>query len=493
MSDRGRAFLIFGVIGAVAAAAIFYFFEIYRPKQVLRDAQAQVDGWEARWASARSCLLGPTPASPSTREALAIHELSEKWDRGTCTALMGKLTRGDVPNTGLPIVETAWRELDRAASKAAAAFAEHVDSWEALSKDNPLPGALDALDAARAKLRTSVELPAETTIIPPLRTTQSFALADGGDPVTSIDLAPASAHGLVTFGKTKSGRGVQIVLPVGGTPSVARVIDGGVRGVPDASWGAVGLFGGKLAIGAMDADGKIAAPIANDAKGVTSISAVLGTLADGTIIFGAAGTLGVAHVKAGVVTLEPPIAIGDGNVAVDADGRAALWWYPAGSSAATMSLRAFGFGSGAAVSSPTTTVNGGCLTAARAQIGSLSFDGTTAADTPGEPDIDVLGCTRDVALLDHRGDLAYAICGASCRDYPVQKLDVAVGVVGDQLVTVNLLDGVLAVWRNKVATFYSAPAGDLAKFREVVWSDGKVLDVLANTPSGMAIVRAPLH
>src|SRR6185503_1445073 len=129
MSDRGRAFLIFGVIGAIAAAAIYYFFEIYRPEQVLRDAQAQVAAWEARWASARGCLLGAQPRSPSTREALIIHELApDPWDQGACTGLMGKLTRGDVPDTGLRNVEAAWRELDRAAAKAGGAFADHLAS-----------------------------------------------------------------------------------------------------------------------------------------------------------------------------------------------------------------------------------------------------------------------------------------------------------------------------------------------------------------------------
>jgi hypothetical protein len=492
MSDRGRAFLIFGVIGAIAAAAIYYFFEIYRPKQVLHDAQAQVEAWEARWASARGCLLGPKPASPSTREALAIHELSEQWDRGTCTPLMGKLTRGDLPNTGLSNVEAAWRELDRAAAKAAAAFAEHVDGgWGPLAKDNPLPGALDALDAARAKLRRSVELAVDTASIPPLPAAQVLALADGGDPVISLDVVSRnSAHGLVTFGKTKGAAAVQVVLPIGGAPIVSRLTPGAVRGVPDASWGAQSIEG-KLAIGPMDADGHITAPIANDGKGVATISAVLGTLANGTVIYGGDRSLGIAHVANGAVTFEKPVPVDDGAVAVDPDGRAVAWWNVDAPSPAT-SLRAFGFGSGAVAPSPE-AASTGCLTADHAQVGLIAFDGAQVAQITDDP-LEVLGCSQSAVLLGG-GDIVYAICGASCRE-PATKPNVgdAVGLVGDQLVAVALEDGVLAVRRDGHApAYYSAPIGVLAKSRESVWSDGKVLDVVAKLPSGLVVVRAPLH
>ncbi|HEX4456014.1 MAG TPA: hypothetical protein VH143_34370 [Kofleriaceae bacterium] len=494
MSDRTRALAVFGVVGAIAAAAGYYFFEVYRPSQVKAEAQAQVAEWETRWNSARGCLLGATPGSPSTREALAIHDLQpDPWDRGACTALMGKLTRGDVADTGLADVEAAWRTLDHAATKAAAAFAEHAaGNWSQIG--GPLPAALDALDAARAKLRIEVGLTVEPKPIAPLPAVQVLALADGSDAVMTLDLPAASAHGLVTFGKTKADHDVQIALPIGGAPSVMRVGAGSVRGVPDATWGAT-IIDGKLAIGAMDADAKIAAPLATDGKRVASLVAALGTLADGTVIYGGEGTMGVAHVKAGAVTLEPPIAINEGGAAIDTDGRAAVWWT---ANAGSASVRAFGFGeaSGVAVPSPE-MISAGCLTADHAQLGDARFDGTRVEAEAGAPSLDVLACSRDAALLaDAIDKVTFAICGATCRKVtqtPRPTYVNAVALVDGKLVTLEHHDDVLAVWRDGHVTFYSAPAERFGGHHAVAWSDGKVIELPLTTDAGVIVLRVPAH
>ncbi|HEX7703499.1 MAG TPA: hypothetical protein VF403_22320, partial [Kofleriaceae bacterium] len=67
----------------LAGGGGYYFFKIYSPAQTKKSAQAEIDRWEARWKSARDCLLGPTPGSSKTSEALAIREMNpDPWNRG---------------------------------------------------------------------------------------------------------------------------------------------------------------------------------------------------------------------------------------------------------------------------------------------------------------------------------------------------------------------------------------------------------------------------
>src|SRR4051812_25658170 len=97
----GRVVAIFAVVLLLAGGAGFYFFKVYTPAQELKRAQTEVTAWESRWGLARDCLLGKTPGSAKTSEALAIHEMSpDPWDRGRCTPLIGKLTRGEADDTG---------------------------------------------------------------------------------------------------------------------------------------------------------------------------------------------------------------------------------------------------------------------------------------------------------------------------------------------------------------------------------------------------------
>ena len=160
-SERGRVILIFAVVAIVAGGAGYYFFKIYRPTEIRHAAQDEITGWETRFTAARACLLGPHPGSSKTSEARAIREMApDPWDRGSCTPLISKLSRGETPDSrgSARAVEAAWNDLDHTATKAALAFATHVGSSTTLKLD-PLPAALDALDVARGKLRAAAELP----------------------------------------------------------------------------------------------------------------------------------------------------------------------------------------------------------------------------------------------------------------------------------------------------------------------------------------------
>jgi len=148
-SERTRVLAIVAIVALVAGGAGFYFVKIYRPKQLREGAQAEVNDWDARWKAARACLLGPKPGSSKTAEALAVREMSpDPWNRGSCTPLMGKLTRGDAPQSGIDDVEKAWAELETAAGHAASAFATHV-AESTIRLDDPLPVALDMLFGVR--------------------------------------------------------------------------------------------------------------------------------------------------------------------------------------------------------------------------------------------------------------------------------------------------------------------------------------------------------
>ncbi|HEY1547880.1 MAG TPA: hypothetical protein VGG28_08670 [Kofleriaceae bacterium] len=504
-SDRTRALAVFGVIGAIAAAAGYYFFEVYRPDQVKRDAQAEVATWEQRWSSARGCLLGATPGSAKTSEALAIHELQpDPWDGGACTGLMSKLTRGDEPNTGLADVEAAWRTLDRAATKAAAAFAEHVTAARDLASD-PLPDALDALDTAHANLRHAAGMTVEATHGPALPVAQQLALADGSDAVTQIDFSQLlpSAHGYTGFGKTTTGRDVQFSLPIGGAPSALRVGIGAARGEPDTSWVAA-IDEAKLVVGPADPDGNVGnvgKPIQTGAKDVTSIAAVIGSLADGTVIYASGHTLGVARIKAGIATLEPTIEIADGYGVADTDGRVIATWTTTDKAGVTRGFaRLFrpGSDSAAAAMDPDAEQEK-CLASDRAWLsgerGLAMFDGTSVV-TRADSDTKLLGCTADAAVL-HDGD-AYQVCTPqACRTTRLPAgapKRSSVGIVDGKLVAVTLHGAVLGVWREGATApaFYATPT-QLTLAATMVTSDGKALDVPARSPRGIVVLRVPAH
>lgn len=525
MSERGRVISIFAAVGVIAAGGGYYFFKVYQPAQAKKAAQDEITAWEARWQAARDCLMGPKPASSKTSEALAVREmLPDPWQRSTCTPLISKLTRGDAPDTGYAAIEGAWTDLDKAAAKAASAFAIHV-SAPVLDKD-PLPAALDNLDAARAKLRSSAGLPPSAGGGATLPAATSVPLAD----VTSLDLetteeglsgAVPSAHGFVMFGKTAKGP-VQIGLVAGATPHVDRVTQADLRAIPDSSWGAT-AGSNAVNVGAFDATGAMPAPAAlamPEASGIT-VAAVGGTMADGVVVYGSSNLVQVAHARQAAVTADSPLRITNAITGTDGDGRIALAWVdtnreqharivkPGGDEPETNLAKllpdppkgTFGPGLGQP-----------CLAKDRAWMmmagGPLfGFGGgreVVKHDSATEPSLGgyatLLGCTgAGVMFRLGDGTPSYLLCDDTCATAKVPGAPdmSSVGVVNGKLVALAMHGGVIAVYHQAGGppTFYGLPeAMRLVHVREwplLALTDGKVIDVVARGAAGYFIVRVP--
>ncbi|MGE5186128.1 MAG: hypothetical protein ACM31C_28930 [Acidobacteriota bacterium] len=481
-SDRTRVIAIFAAVGVIAGGAGFWFVKIYRPNQVRKDAQAEILAWETRWAQARDCLLGPSPGSSRTGEALAIREMSpDPWNRGSCTSLISKLNRGDAPDSGLPAVEHAWNDLDAAAAKAATAFATHVAESTTLEHD-PLPEALDDLDTARAKLREAAELPPAAGKGKPLPAAQILELADGKEPLHELIVESVpSSQALVLFGKTDT-HTVQVSLVPGKPPQIGRVGLGAVRALPDGAWGARATETGAQ-VGAFDVEGAMAQPTPVAMKGGPSVAAVGGTLQDGVVALGTDNQLELAHVTPAGVTAEPPIRGDSASLATDGDGTVAVMWTDKGATHAK-----------------------------------LYAPGTPGQEVPIDPDAalpvcissrrvmtahatsSLLGCTPE-GSLERAGGVpqAFVLCTKTCR-----KTQLPAGaptastttIVDGKLVAIAEHGGVLGVWHEDGSkTFFALPTPAhpvmAHEWPAMATTDGKVIDVLARPGKGFAIVRIP--
>lgn len=547
MSERGRVALIFATVGVVAAGGGYYFFKVYQPAQAKKAAQAEVVAWEARWQQARDCLMGPKPASSKTSEALAMRELlPDPWQRDTCTPLISKLTRGDAPDTGIPDIEAAWVDLDKAAGKAAGAFATHISA--PVMKSDPLPGALDNLDAARAKLRSIAGLPPSQGSGSPLPAATILALADGKDPVMSLDiealtqdgaLRPTpSAHGFVLYG-IAANHTVQIDLVAGAAPQVAPAAPNEMRGIPDATWGA-SAGSGAVQVGAYDAKGAMPAPTTlplPDAQAIT-VAAAGGTLADGVIVYGAANQLVIAHAKAAAITGDAPVRIVNATAGTDGDGRVAVAWTdtnyedharivkPGGDEPAVnlskllpdtpKGVRGYPLGAPPCLSKDRAWVNipgmalfglGG--TRPVVKLGPEQLRATPAPpagemmmthDREPEEMPTMLGCVAEGVLFVATGNNpTYTVCDDSCGSGTVAGAPdmSAVTLVGGKLVAIGLHGGVLGIWHQAggAPTFYGLPESmRLVQYREwplVAFTDGKSIDVLARGDKGYYVIRVP--
>ncbi len=501
MSDRARVVMIFVAVGLVAGGAGFYFFKIYRPAQDLKNAQAEIAGWETRFAAARDCLLGASPGSAKTSEALAIREMApDPWDRGKCTPLVGKLSRGEAPDTGIPAIERSWTELDKAAQKAALAFADHVGRSTTLEKD-PLPHALDELDAARLRLRTTAKLPATAQTGTALPAAQIVPLRDGAEPVTSLEIeAIPSATGMVLFGKTAS-RLVQVTTTTGGAPKVDRSGGTSLRGVPDTSWGAT-PEPGEVKVGAFDAEGALAQPTSLKVSDRSIVAAVVGSLADGVVVYGIATELFVAHAKDGAITAEPGTPITAAIASTDTDGRAVvIYTTPAKKHFARILHRG---GDEPVLELPEAPHGQPCMTRDRAWAQTL---GDVFAFGGGRPILRkplgyvvLQGCTADAALFRDRSVAkSLVICADDCRKVTVPTGapdNAATTIVGGKLVAIAAHGGVLGVWRETgKPTFYSLPEDArpvlAQEWTAMAMTDGKVIDVIARGAETFVIVRIP--
>lgn len=501
MSDRVRVALILAAVALVAGGGGFYFFKIYRPAQDLKNAQQEITTWETRFAAARDCLLGKTPGSAKTSEALAIREMApDPWDRGRCTPLISKLSRGEAPDTGIPEIEKAWSELDKSASKAALAFAKHVSESTTLRED-PLPDALDELDAARGKLRAIAKMKAAESSAKALPAAQIVPLADGSDPVTSleIDTIP-SAGGIILFGRTAN-RTVQMTLVAGAAPKANRVGPGSIRSTPDTSWGATPGTG-EVRVGTFDDEGAMPSPTSLKFSDQPTIAAVGGTLADGIVIYGGFNELVIARAKAGAVTTEPPIKITSARAAYDVDGRvAALWTTPE----STHHARIFKPGSPdePILELPRDSSITACMTKDRVWTSrgttALAFGGGMPVTTP-EIDYSTLqGCTADVAIFRNARTDQVFVCSDACRKVQLPSgapAYSALTAVGGKLVAIASHAGVLGVWREGAPpVFYSLP--EMAKpvlaheWPAMAMTDGKVIDVIARGTKTFVVIRIP--
>jgi hypothetical protein len=501
MSERARVVLIFAVVGLIAGGAGFYFFKIYQPAQDLKNAQAEIAGWEARFAAARDCLLGKSPASSKTSEALAIREMApDPWDRGKCTPLVSKLSRGEANDTGIPAIEQAWTELDKAAQKAAFAFADHVGSSTTLEED-PLPEALDALDAARAHLRATAKLPATEQGGKPLPAAQIVPLRDGTDPVTSLEIdAIPSATGMVLFGKTAN-RLIQLTTTTGAAPKIDRIGPTSLRSVPDTSWGAT-PEPGEVKVGTFDAEGVIGAPTSLKVSDRSIVAAVVGSLADGIVVYGIATELYIAHAKDGAVTPEPAIHISSAVASTDTDGRAVVvYTTPEAKHFARILQRG---GDEPALELPGEPSGQPCLTRTRAWAQThdeaFAFGG-------GQPILRkplgfavLQGCTADAALFRERAvPRSLTLCTDDCRKVSIPSgapESAATTIVGGKLVAIAAHGGVVGVWREgEEPVFYSLPEDAhpvLAhEWTAMAMTDGKVIDVVARGASTFVLIRIP--
>lgn len=497
MNERARLIVMGVAVLAVAGGGGYYFLGVYRPRQVRRQAQAEITAWEARWKDARDCLLGPHPASSKTSEALAVREMSpDPWDRQSCTPKISKLSRGSAPNTGLDAVEKAWEELDAAAGKAAQAFALHVASSTTL-KEDPLPAALDALDAARMSLRNAAGLPVDGAAGQPLPAAQVLPLRAGAEPVTElpVDGLP-SAHGIVLFGSTASGA-VQVTLVAGGAPKVSRVAAGMVRAVPDGSWGAA-VIGQTVSAGALDGQGAMASPVALDPvtknpDDRVAIAAVIGPASDQVVVYGATGQLAIAELRGG----KPAVAreaIDFGLASTDVDGRAVVAWTAADHKTSRAELLAPG-AAAAPVPLPGALAGTPCLSGDRAWLVAgdhlLALAGGTFDLGPSQGQL--IGCTPAGALVRSLEDpRRILLCAKDCK--PIEMGTGApdgatLTVAGGKLLAIAEHAGVLGVWRDdNTRTFYALPADAQPR---IALTDGKVVDVLAEGDKGFVVVRLP--
>ena len=499
-SERTRVLAIVGVVALIAGAAGFYFVKIYRPKQLREGAQAEIAEWDARWKAARACLLGPKPGSSKTAEALAIREMSpDPWNRGSCTPLMGKLTRGDAPQSGIDEVEKAWADLETAAGHAASAFATHV-AESTTRIDDPLPAALDQLETAYAKLRAAADLPPSAVDGKPLPAAQVIYMMDGAERLTTLEIrSMPSGHGVMEYANTPT-RLVELALVPGSAPKIGRAGPNELRGLPDTSWGAMAAEN-EVRIGAMDNEGALVAPKSLPAKAPIKILAVGGTLADGTVVWTEFNKLVVAHVKAGEPTADAPIELGldvrdTDSVATDGDGRIALVWVNK-----DQKVQAKIVGE-PPILLPYQNTSQPCFTKDRVWVasgdqivgfggGKLYNEGTTGA---------LIGCTPDGAILRLGGEpQQFQVCTDSCR---LAKLPpgapsfATTTLVGGKLAAIVEHSGVLAMWREGDAPkFFSMPEPahpvQAHEWPAMALTDGKVIDIIARGAKSFAIVRIP--
>jgi len=507
MSEKGRIGLIFGAVAVVLGGGLFYFFKIYQPKQQQGAAQTEVLAWEDRWNEARECLLGKQPASSSSRESLAVREMQpDPWERKTCTQLIGKLSRGVAEDTGLMKVEHAWMTIDRAAGKFANAFAMHADPFGDATikaeKESALGAAFESLAAAHGELRTAAGLDtAAVTQLPALPAAELIPLKDGAERVTSlVSWVLPSAGGVYAHGGNKTHQ-FQIVAVPGQAPKVLKVPNEALRAVPDLTWAASGLFS-EVAIAAIDERGAFGAithlPVTEPGR----VFFAVGSLTAGMVAYNVGDNLTIARSAGGPFVVDKPLEMERTIVAIDPAGRVLLAWNGFSTltdETATARLRGFitkGDAPPKIVELGTGYAGSACMTATHGWVGdssqAISFDDTGAVPHL-LPRHDLLGCTKDSALLHNNGTSHYVVCTESCRvvNLGSMKSTHVATVAGGKVQAIRARGGVLGVWRENATPVFYATETTLQPM--LATSDGKVIDVLATSEDGLVIARVPVR
>ena len=498
-----KVILIFAAVAVVVAGGIFYFFKIHQPKQRMSDAQAEIIAWDTRWIEMRNCLLGQTPGSAKVSEALAIRELSpDPWERKTCTQLVSQLSRGEAEDTRVHAVEEAWRVLDKASSKVAVSFVSHVDpGGDAMrKKPDPLPVALDELEAAYGALRKAAELgPVKAPMdAKPLPAAQIVPVKLGDKRILSIqEPYVPSRTGMLAFG-TVDGAEAQFQFAAGKSPTVSIVGAGMQRAMPDGSWAARAIPD-AIEVGQIDDKGTMATSTIGpklDLPGPTQVIAVVGAWADGVVVYGAGNQLVVARCKAGACTPDKPYLVRSMAFATDAaTGDATIVW--SGDKISALSLTA-----AALDTKPVALGFDGfpklvCLTADSAWV-QYTFEANVetfelrSGGHVGVPDDEhaLMGCSPGGAVLyKDFGEPSYRRCAQGKCEAALtgsQKHRVPVAVTAAGIVGVEARGAVLAVRKGGPTDFYSVPNGLVPL---VAMTDGNVVDVLAWDADGLVIAR----
>lgn len=501
MSEKSRVVVIFGAAILLASGGLYYYVKIHQPNEDRAIAQREVVAWEQRLAAVHACLFGDKPASARPGEALAVRELApDVWDRGTCTKLVGKLSRGVAEDTGLMKVEHAWMTVDRAASRVANAFASHVDpdgdGVDRRARRSPLPAALDDLETARAELRTATGMePYVGAASAALPAAQIIPIKDGPDRVGSLTawLVP-SAGGTLAFGDVKGKGEVQITLAPGAAPRVSKLPPGSLRAVPQLAWGAAGLRE-QVAIGPIDDAGAFGPMISLPVQMGARVLVDVGTVTNGLVAYAASNHLVVARSTGAAFVADPPLEVGRLAFAIDPAGRGLVAWSsptPGGP------LRGFIATDGApakVLELGTGFAEQACMTSAKGWLASsdqiVAFD--AAGPTPHMlPSHELLGCTADAALLHHYGTTHYAVCADTCRsaDLTGMRSSTVATIAGGKVHAIRTRGAVMGVWTEGAPPRFFATETSITP--TLAYASATAIDVLGETEDGVVIVRVPL-
>jgi hypothetical protein len=240
-SESRRGLLIVGAFVALGVGVALFYLFVIQPGRDREAARGQIREWEARWDSARACLLGKEPLAADVADAITARELiagTTEAAMGECNKPVNRLTRPPGNDSGVPEVESAWRMLEQAGTKVAQAYAIHR---ERPLGDNPLPAALGELATAHALLRSTAGMG------PPPRGNAPEATVLSPQPIM-LDGSPVSDVGGISVAGILRGRAnVKDKGPYDVTWTADKGLSGapgatGVRSIPDHTWGLEALI-----------------------------------------------------------------------------------------------------------------------------------------------------------------------------------------------------------------------------------------------------------